>query len=71
MEAYLKECQGFEDRDAVRVVVAPLGSKVLAHSLGLVNDDKVEQGVPQERKVGLCARGIRKLMESMIHILLH
>ena len=55
MEAYRKECHGFKDRDAVKMVIPPRGAKVLGSTTCV--DYKVEQGVLLKRIVRLCARG--------------
>ena len=65
MEAYLKECQGFEDRDAVRVVSEGQRSSRLQLVL-TTRSNKVY--FRNEKYVDLHA-GISKLMESMTHIL--
>ena len=59
--AYLKEYQGFKDRDAVRIVVQPLGAKILGSTTS--TEYKTDQGVLQKSKVRLCARGDQQVYE--------
>ena len=46
METYWKEYQGLKDRDAVRVVIPPQGTKVLGSTTRI--DYEVKQGVLQK-----------------------